>query len=179
MSDEDATPRRFAVGPVQVAVRSGGVVGVILTVGAGVVALLVWADWPRELAWVTVGMLTGVVVVLPVHELAHALAAFSVGVRPEGLALRTLSVGVVMPDELDRRPLRDQAWILVTGPLTNAGIAALCYATAMTVGQGPWGWLLLGVMTVAMMQLLIDGCPLGSTDMGRLRRVWRASRAAQ
>jgi Zn-dependent protease len=174
---------RFRIGPVPVVVRRGVVALVGSFVAAVVLGFLLGPTGEPGYVASLIGTLGAfVLVVLSAHELGHALAVRSLGLRPKALVLNHWGPGVAVPsEELDVRPFRDRARVALAGPAADFTMVVV-FAVALVMSLGA-GWVqqdggamvLFGGGFAAAVHLPMNLVPMPPADMGKLLRSRRVS----
>jgi Zn-dependent protease/CBS domain-containing protein len=110
-------------------------IATLITLSLGAHFAGVNPEWTIGVTW-SAALVTGLLFFasIVVHEMGHALVA-----RARGLPVRSITLfalGGVASIEKDAADAKTEFWMGIAGPLTSAGIGALCTGLAVALGWG-------------------------------------------
>jgi putative peptide zinc metalloprotease protein len=124
------------------------------------------------------GLLVFILVLLPLHELAHAIACRAAGVpvRRAGLVLHGYLVPGPYVDTSDAYLVRERGrrfLIPAAGPLIDLLVAGAAAGVVIaTGGVGPWAGPAAFLLLLALLILIADLNPFGPTDGSHMLEAW-------
>src|SRR5688500_4539754 len=110
-------------------------IATLITLSLGAHFAEVNPEWTIGVIW-SAALVTGLLFFasIVVHEMGHALVA-----RARGLPVRSITLfalGGVASIEKDAADAKTEFWMGIAGPLTSAGIGAVCTGLAVALGWG-------------------------------------------
>jgi Zn-dependent protease len=110
-------------------------IATLITLSLGAHFADVNPEWTTGVIW-SAAIVTGLLFFgsIVIHELGHALVA-----RARGLPVRSITLfalGGVASIEKDAADAKTEFWMGIAGPLTSAGIGAVCTGLAVALGWG-------------------------------------------